>query len=114
MIRSTITAMLEELSFTVATAPDGRQTIDLYQQALAVGDPFDLVILDLTIPGGIGGEETAKKILQIDSGARMIVSSGYADDPVMANYTEYGFKGVVAKPYNLNKLSSVLTQALGE
>ena len=81
---------------------------------MATGDPFDLVILYLTIPGGSGGEETAKKILQLDSGAKMIVSSGYADDPVMANFTEYGFKGVVAKPYNLNKLSAVLTQVLGK
>lgn len=112
VIRSTLTAMLEELSFTVAIAADGQQAMDLYQQAFDAGEPFDLVILDLTIPGGIGGEETAKNILKIDSGARMIVSSGYADDPVMANYTEYGFKGVVTKPYNLNKLSAVMSQAL--
>lgn len=74
--------------------------------------PFAIVILDLTIPSGMGGKETAKGLLHIDPEARIIVSSGYADDPVMANYAEYGFKGGATKPYSLNQLSGVLAQAM--
>ena len=76
--------------------------------------PFALVILDLTIPGGMGGKEAAKGLLHIDPEARIIVSSGYADDPVMANYADYGFKGVATKPYRLNKMSGVLDQVMEE
>lgn len=112
VIRTTATAMLEELSFTVETAAGGLQTVQRYQQSLEAGEPFDLVILDLTIPGGIGGKETAQRILQLDPHARLVVSSGYADDPIMANYAEFGFRGVISKPYNLNKLSAILTQVL--
>jgi PAS domain S-box-containing protein len=112
VILGIITAMLEELDFTVETAVDGRQALEIYRQALDAGQPFDLAILDLTIPGGIGGKETARNILKIDPEARMIVSSGYADDPVMANYAQYGFKGVVTKPFTLGKLSPVVTRAL--
>ncbi len=114
MIRSTVTSMLEELNYKVETASGGQQAIVLYQAALEAGRPFDLVILDLTIPGGMGGKAVAKNILKLDPAARLIVSSGYADDPVMANYPAYGFRGVVAKPYNLNKLSSALTAILGK
>lgn len=112
VIRSTITAMLEELSFSVEIAADGQQAMNLYQQAFTAGEPFDLVILDLTIPGEMGGIETAKNILQIDSGARMIVSSGYADDSAMSNFAVYGFTGFINKPYNLNKLSAIMAQTL--
>jgi len=114
VIRSTVAAMLEDLGFSVATAAEGKQAAEFYRQALEADEPFDLVILDLTIPGGIGGTEVAQKILQIDSNARMIVSSGYADDPIMAKCADFGFKGVVTKPYNLKKLSAVLTRVLGE
>jgi len=112
VIRTTVTAMLEELSFTVETVTDGQQAVQFFQQALADGEPYDLVILDLTIPGGLGGKEAAPMILQLDPQASLVVSSGYADDPIMANFTEFGFKGVVSKPYNLNKLSAVLSQVL--
>ena len=114
VIRSTISDMLEDLGYAVATAAEGQQSLDLYRQAFDSGRPFDLAILDLTIPGGVGGKETARRILQIDPEARLVVSSGYADDPIMANCSEFGFCGVVAKPYSLQKLSSVLTQVLGK
>jgi CheY-like chemotaxis protein len=100
------------LDFSVESVAGGRQAIDIYQSTYTAGEPFDLVILDLTIPGGIGGLEAARNILQLDPAARLIVSSGYADDPVMASYAELGFTGVIVKPYNLKKLSAVLAQAL--
>jgi len=107
-----VTRMLHACGFEVATARDGQQAIARYQQALAAGTPFDVVIMDLTIPGGIGGKEAIKDILALDPHARAIVSSGYADDPVMANYADYGFKGIAAKPYTLSELRHVLQQVL--
>ena len=75
---------------------------------METGLPFDFVILDLTIPGGMGGKEAIKKILQIDPKAKVIVSSGYSNDPVMANYKEYGFSGVIAKPFQLKNLQKAI------
>jgi len=106
-----VTDMLEEINFTVETAAEGLEAVELYQQALVAGEPFDLVILDLTVPGGMGGKEASQMILKLDSGARMIVSSGYADDPIMANHTDYGFSDVIAKPYDMTKLAAVLARA---
>lgn len=77
------------------------------------GRPFTVAILDLTIAGGMGGEETIKKLLKIDPGAMAIVSSGYADDPVMAGYRNYGFSGVAAKPYTLDQLRKALHDVTG-
>jgi len=104
--------MLIRHGFAVAIAPDGDEALLQYQQAQAAGAPFDVVIMDLTIPGGMGGEETIKNLLVMDPHARAIVSSGYADDPVMAHYADYGFKGIAAKPYTLNELRAVLHEVL--
>jgi CheY-like chemotaxis protein len=112
MIRNMLNEMLGELGFAVETAVEGQQAIDMYQQAMDTGKSFAIVILDLTIPGGMGGQEAAKGILQIDPEVKMIVSSGYADDPIIVNYTDHGFKGVATKPYSMNKLSGVLDQVM--
>ncbi|MDL1981229.1 MAG: PAS domain S-box protein [Deltaproteobacteria bacterium] len=112
IVRDVVTEMLKESGFSVETAPDGKQAIEMYKQSLDAGEPFDVVIMDLTIPGGIGGKEAIKDILEIDPEARAIVSSGYADDPVMANYAECGFKGIAAKPYTMSELLEVLSQVL--
>jgi len=96
----------------VETSADGRQTLELYQQALKAGTPFDVLILDLTIPGGIGGQEALKAILAMDPHAKAIVSSGYAEGPVMSNFPFYGFKGVLVKPYTESQLHDVLKQVL--
>ncbi|WP_020677547.1 ATP-binding protein [Geopsychrobacter electrodiphilus] len=111
-IRDITQDLLEEAGFAVETAPDAKLALALYGQALEAGRPFDLVILDLTIPGGMGGLEVIKEILTLHPQASAIVSSGYADDPVMANYADYGFKGVVAKPYELRTLTDVVCQVL--
>ena len=104
--------MLKRVGFSVETAPDGDRAIEMYQQSMDMDKPFDVVIMDLIIPGGIGGKEAVKRILAIDPKARAVVSSGYADDPVMANYYEYGFKGIIAKPYTMAALQNVLKQIL--
>ncbi len=105
-------AMLEELGHRVVITHDGQQAIDAFCRARQAGTAFDLVIMDLTIPGGMGGKEAVTEILKIDQNACVVVSSGYADDPVMANYRDYGFGGVIAKPYTLNKLAAALGQAI--
>ncbi len=114
MICDVMTAMLENLGFGVMTASDGTETLKMYQDALDAGRPFDAVIMDLTIPGGIGGREAIGRLLAIDPDVRAIVSSGYADDPVMANYADYGFKGIATKPYTMQELQQTLQQVLAD
>jgi len=111
-IRLVIPRWLNRMGCLVETSADGRQTIELYQQALKAGTPFDVLILDLTIPGGIGGQEALKAILAMDPHAKAIVSSGYAEGPVMSNFPFYGFKGVLVKPYTESQLHDVLKQVL--
>ncbi len=106
--------MLEKIGFSVETALDGKTALDLYRQASSEGEPYDLVIMDLTIPGGMGGKELIRELLSFNPKARAIASSGYAEDPVMANYSEHGFKGIIAKPYNMNKLYEVIDRVLNE
>jgi CheY-like chemotaxis protein len=84
------------------------RAIDLYQEAKDAGTPFDAVIMDLTIPGGMGGNETLERLLAIDPNVRAILSSGYLNAPIMAEYKKYGFSGVVTKPYSINDLGETL------
>jgi PAS domain S-box-containing protein len=112
MVCGLVHKMLTRCGHAVTTAPDGQAAITLYQQAIAAGAPFDMVIMDLTIPGGIGGKEALKELLALDPNVRAIVSSGYADDPVMASPATYGFKGTVAKPYTAHALRDVVARAL--
>ena len=112
MIRKVVKAMLERCGYAVETAAGGKQVIEMYKQALNAGSPYDVVIMDLTIPGGMGGEEAIVKILEIDPKARVIVSSGYTNDPVMANYIDYGFCGIVSKPYIRSNLIETINQVL--
>ena len=111
-VSSLVERMLTRNGYSVATAPDGREAVALYRQAFETGTPFDAVIMDLTIPGGIGGAQAVKDLLALDPDVRAIVSSGYADDPVMANPAAYGFKGTVAKPYTAGALLEVVARVL--
>jgi CheY-like chemotaxis protein len=104
--------MLTRCGYSVATAPDAQEAIALYKRALGVGAPFDAVILDLTIPGGSGGKEVIQDLLALDPKVRAIVSSGYADDPVMANPAKFGFKGIAAKPYTASTLRDAVARVL--
>jgi len=105
--------MLERSGFTAQTCADGGSAIRAYTKAHQGGTPFQAVIMDLTIPGGMGGREAAAHILAIDPEARLIVSSGYSVDPVMSRPEDYGFRGVLPKPYGLVDLSRVLDQVMG-
>jgi signal transduction histidine kinase/ligand-binding sensor protein/CheY-like chemotaxis protein len=107
-----VSRMLKRGGYSAATAPGGQEAIQMYREALEAGTPFDVVIMDLTIPGGIGGKAAVKNLLEIDPHARVLVSSGYADDPVMANYAAYGFMGVVSKPYTQDHLLDIVAQVL--
>ncbi|MDX2481302.1 MAG: PAS domain S-box protein [Desulfuromusa sp.] len=111
-IRTLTTEMLKALGCIAEATTDGATAIQMYGQAMQGGVPYDLVIMDLTIPGGMGGKDAIKSILNIDSNAKAIVSSGYADDPIMAHHTEYGFKGVVTKPYTQGELKLAIGKAL--
>lgn len=112
MIRKSLNSVLRETGFEVALAAEGDEAIRLYQKAKEEGNLFDLVILDLTVPGGMGGKETIKRLLEIDPDVRAIVSSGYFNDPVMAEYKAYGFKGVVVKPYRIKDLREEVFRVL--
>jgi two-component system cell cycle sensor histidine kinase/response regulator CckA len=113
-VREVAGRMLKHIGYKdVEFAADGAEAINLYKAALESGNPFRVAILDLTIAGGMGGEETIKKLLKIDPGIKAIVSSGYADDPVIARYREYGFSGIVAKPYTIEELSKAVNEATG-
>ena len=107
-VRRVLRNMLFHLGYEFEFAVDGQEAIELYQRALKSGEPFNAVILDLTIPGGKSGKEAMKKLLRLHPQIRAIVSSGYSNDPVMAEFKRYGFKGVIAKPYKIEELGRVL------
>jgi two-component system, cell cycle sensor histidine kinase and response regulator CckA len=112
MVLKVATRMLERLGYQVTGVSDGIEAVEVYRQSSTTGEPFRAVILDLTVPAGVGGGEAACKILELDPGARIIVSSGYADDPIMANHATHGFKAVVPKPYDLVELSVTMQRVL--
>ncbi|MDO9533257.1 MAG: PAS domain S-box protein [Deltaproteobacteria bacterium] len=112
IVRQTLGKLLGYLGYEVMFARDGDEAIEQFIQARELGQTIDAMILDLTVPGGIGGKEAIEKLLQIDPQVKAIVSSGYSDDPIMANFTEYGFSGVIAKPYRVADLSKVLQRVL--
>ncbi len=107
-----LSKMLVQLGHEVECAEDGSQAIRMYKKAHDSGQRFDVVILDLTIPGGMGGQETIKRLVKIDPEVKAIVSSGYSNDPVLANYRDHGFSSVVSKPYRFEELREVLQGVL--
>jgi CheY-like chemotaxis protein len=106
-ILTSVSKTLMMIGYNVELAKDGVQAINIYKQAMSSG-PFDAVIMDLTIREGMGGKEAVGKLLEIDPDARVIVSSGYSTDPVMANYKKHGFCSVILKPYQIEALSELL------
>ena len=112
MIRNVLRQLLESLGYTVECVQDGTEAVAAYQRAQAVGQPFAVVILDYTIPGGMGGLETLARLRAIDPQVTALISSGYANNPVMADWAYYGFSGVVAKPYTIAQLQEALHHVL--
>jgi CheY-like chemotaxis protein len=111
-LREVIGDILSLLGYEVGFAKDGSEALELYKTAMDSGQPFDVVLMDLTIPGGMGGEVTIKNLLELDPEAKAIVSSGYSDNSVIANFNQYGFRGIVVKPYKIEELSRVLDEVI--
>ncbi len=112
MIREITERMLDLIGYEGECAKDGMEAIEIYKRAKEENRSFNAVIMDLTIPGGIGGKEAIERLISIDPDVRAIVSSGYSDDKVMSEYEKYGFKGVLSKPYNIEGLSKVLHKVI--
>jgi PAS domain S-box-containing protein len=113
-VRRSAEKVLKRLGYRVELAKDGAEGVGIYEKAMKGERPFDAVIMDLTIPGGMGGKEGVRELKRIDPDAKAIVSSGYSADPVMSEFSEYGFVGVARKPYNIEDLSEVLAKVITE
>jgi len=114
IVRDVTGQILKHLGYDAEFAGDGSEAIELYRKAKESGKPFDLVIMDLTVPGGMGGKEAILRLIEIDPDVRAIVSSGYSDNLVMSDFRQYGFKGVVAKPYKIQQLALALYNVLND
>ena len=114
MIRANMGEILGLLGYSADLAEDGAKAIELYKHAKEAGEPYEVVITDLTIPGGMGGKETIQKLQELDPQVKAIVFSGYADDPIMSRHAEFGFKGFIKKPYTINDVSESLHRVLSE
>ncbi|NOY74632.1 MAG: PAS domain S-box protein [Kiritimatiellaeota bacterium] len=111
-IRELASKILRRLQCQVETAVDGRGTLKTYKENMDGETPFDVVIMDLTIPGGMGGKKTVEKLLELNPKAKVIVCSGYSTDETLANFAEHGFKGKLRKPFTIESLANELKQVL--
>ena len=111
-IRALVEFTLERLGYQVSQAESALEGVELYRQKLEEGERFDAVILDLTLPGGMGGKEALKKLIEIDPTVNAIVSSGYAMDATMSRYQDFGFRGVIAKPYEASELGKIVHEVI--
>lgn len=111
-VRGVVASMLEFLGYEVMQAKDGQEAIDIYARHLDSAAPVDVVIMDLTIPGGMGGAKAVREVLALHPTAKVIVSSGYSEDPIMAGYRQYGFSGAIAKPYQMRELAQTIRDVL--
>ena len=114
LIRDLANEILSLMGYEVVLVRDGEEAIAWYKEAQESSAPFDAVIMDLTVPGGMGGYEAMNILRKIDPNVRAIVSSGYSTDPVMADYKKYGFKGIVPKPYTVKDLAEILHKVMAE
>lgn len=112
LVLETIGGMLEALGHSVGLAESGNKVIGMYDEAIEAGNPYDLLILDLTVPGGMGGAETIKTLRSRYPGVRAFATSGYSNNPIMANHERYGFVGVIEKPFQLDQLGNSLLDYL--
>jgi len=114
VVRDVVKEMLIEMGFEVDTAIDGEEAIEKFIISREKKRYYDIIIMDLTIPGGIGGQEASKEILKIDKNAKIIVTSGYSNDPVMSNYKKYGFTARIVKPFYFDVLKRIITEILDQ
>jgi CheY-like chemotaxis protein len=112
-LRAVVGETLRGMGHEVVLVGDGARAVEVYERSKTLGHPFDALILDLTVKAGLGGLEVLPKLLQIDPGVRAIVMSGYASDPVLLNHERHGFKGALAKPFDLVELREVLAKVMG-
>jgi CheY-like chemotaxis protein len=104
--------VLKFLGYEVMFAKDGSAAIDMYKREKSANVPFDVVILDLSIPEGMGGKEVIQQLKEFDPAVKAVVSSGYTNDPVVMDYAGYGFSGKLSKPYKINDMKAILEQLL--
>jgi PAS domain S-box-containing protein len=114
MVRKVLSGMLSHLGYEVDFAVCGSKALEKFIKARESGRSFDVMILDLTVPGEMGGKETIEKLREIDPHVTAIVSSGYSDDPIMADFQKYGFSGVITKPYRVIELSKILQEVINK
>jgi len=113
LILESSSELLTILGYDAEVAKNGEDAFELFKNAYYEGEPFDLVILDLTVPGGMGGVKTLAAMKEITLDFKAIVSSGYSNDPIMSDYKNYGFDGVLIKPFKLEVLQETLDKFLG-
>jgi len=112
IVRNVIGAMLKRMGHDISYAVNGHEAVQKYKKSFEIQDPYNIIITDLTIPGGMGGQKASEEILKINPQAKIIVSSGYATDPIMANYKTFGFIGIVIKPYSFKDLEKEIDRVL--
>ncbi len=112
MVRDVTKAMLIRLGHEAVLAQDGAEALKLYKEHYDSDEPIDIVIMDLTIPGGMGGQDAVRELLAFDPDAKVIVSSGYSNDPIMANYQKHGFCATIVKPYQVNELEMIINKVI--
>nr|MBA2744465.1 response regulator [Chthoniobacterales bacterium] len=111
-IRALVEFTLTRLGYEVSEAETALDGVNLYREKLEAGERFDAVILDLTLPGGMGGKEALKRLIELDPTVNAIVSSGYAMDATMSRYQDFGFRGVIAKPYEASELGKIVHEVI--
>ncbi len=111
-VRAIIGSSLNYLGYTYSEADDGLAAIEIYKKTLNSSKRFDAVLMDLTVPGGMSGKEAVQEILKIDPNAQVIVISGYSRDPILANYSDYGFVGKLVKPFQMQEMKEVLNKVI--
>ena len=113
LIRAAFRTLLVQLGFKVVSTENGEEAVEAFEAAVHAEKPFDLAILDLTIPNGMGGKETSERLLEHDPQIKMIVASGYAHDSIMASYDDFGFSGALLKPFTRRDLLAMIESVMG-
>ncbi|MDH4320177.1 MAG: PAS domain S-box protein, partial [Desulfobulbaceae bacterium] len=112
MIRDLSRSIFTHLGFAVELAKNGEEAVEIYRENMDTAAPIDLIIMDLTIPGGMGGKDAVQKVRELNPAVKVIVSSGYSNDPILAHYQDFGFQAALVKPYDLRELTRIITNLL--